>query len=200
MKQFLKVLLLAAFLWNTSAVGGECAVAEVSVDPIGVMQIATGVQAETAKELEAAQQYPAIQAQYDLTMQSGDVCHYSRLLICREENKLGQVADMLAVMPLDPVLGFFAGQIKDQVKSTLEGNGMRVLDLEPVRSANLKGRKAVLLKCRLIATEQLPLPMYSEVYGFVSKGHFTAVVFLCPDSDRTFWQPQTAQMIQTLGR
>lgn len=35
---------------------------------------------------------------------------------------------MLAVMPLDPVLGFFAGQIKDQVKSTLEGNGMRVLD------------------------------------------------------------------------
>ena len=89
MKQFWKGLLLAAVLWNASIVGGECAVTEVTVDPIGVMQIATGVQAETAKELEAAQQYPAIRAQYDLTMQSGDVWHYSRLLICREENKLG---------------------------------------------------------------------------------------------------------------
>lgn len=191
-------LVMALLLWGTPR--GECAVTEVAVEPIGNMQIASGIQAELAKELEAAKAYPAIRSQLDLTSHAGDVWHYARLLVCREENKFGRMADMLAALPLDPVLSAFSGQIKDEVVKTLEENGMKVLDLEPVRSADIKGRKAVLLKCRLIALEQLPLPMYSEVYGFVAKGHFTAVVFLCPDSDRAFWQPQAAQMVQTLGR
>lgn len=150
----------------------------------------------TVKEAKGFEGTAAIAAQYDMTANVGDTCHYARLIVYKDGKDMGFAADMLNQASANPKsLQMISGAVRDMIGQSIADNGAQLLQWYPLKPAVVGKNNAISLSSLLIVTEKLPLPMFTNVYVFTQNRHLTGLALLCPDSDRTFWEPLFRQMM-----
>lgn len=165
----------------------------LEIADIGTIMIPSWLQVNEAKNMEGA---VSINAQYDMTGLQKDTYHYARTIVYKDTKDMGLAADLFNYVEFkEPLLQMASDTLKGTVTKNLESNGAKLLEWYPIQKANIGKQSAFLLSARLIVTDKLPLPMFADIYVTVKDRHLIGVGFICPDSDRTFWQPIFREMI-----
>ncbi len=168
----------------------------LEITGVGTMLVPAWLQVNEAKNIDGIEN---INAQYDMTGLQQDTYHYARTIIYKDNKDMGLAADLFNYVEFkEPLLQMASDTLKGTVERTLESNGAKLLQWYPIQKAAMGKQNAFLLEARLIATDKLPLPMFADIYVTVKDRHLTGVGFLCPDSDRMFWQPIFKQMVSQI--
>ncbi|MEN6566412.1 MAG: hypothetical protein ABFC57_08925 [Veillonellales bacterium] len=168
----------------------------LEIADIGTLLLPLPVEATEAKGVEGT---AAIAAQYDITANINDTRHYARLIIYKDTKDMGLAADIFTQASANTKsLQLISGAVKEMVGKSITENGAQLLQWYPLKPAAVGKTNAINLTSLLIVTEKLPLPMFANVYVFTQDRHLTGLALLCPDSDRTYWEPLFRDMMATV--
>lgn len=134
-------------------------------------------------------------SQWDMTANELDNWHYARLIFYREENERSSLEMMEYIELKEPFLSMISDLAKGAIEKYADSNGVKLLKWYPAQKSPLFKRNTIMFTAQVILTEKLPLPMYGNIHVFVQDKRLNVLVFLCPDSDRKYWQPIFAKMV-----
>jgi hypothetical protein len=170
-----------------------------SMEGVGVSLIPSGINIANAVGTEAMKN---METQYDLASSDTDSSHYARLIVYKDTHNLGPALALIDMVDFRPELvAMMSDMGKNLVSKKLEEHGAKLIDWLPVHTLSVKKHNGVLVGARLTLSEKLPIPMFGAIAVYTESGRLTALALMCPDSDRTYWQPVFKQLVTniTLG-
>ncbi|MDR3563050.1 MAG: hypothetical protein P4N59_16690 [Negativicutes bacterium] len=156
----------------------------------GNIVFASAVGTETMKNMET---------QYDLTATADGNSHYARLLVYKDGRDMGPALALVDLVEFKPELvALMSSTGQKLLTRKMEENGAKLLEWLPPSKISVQKHNGVQFGSRFILAEKFPIPMYATVAVYPGDGKLTGIALMCPDSDRTYWQPVFTQLITSL--
>lgn len=168
-----------------------------TMEGVGTSLIPCGINFASAVGTEAMKN---IENQYDLTSSDADNSHYARLIVYKGAQNLGPALALVDMVDFRPELVTLMSNMgKNLVSKKLEEHGAKLIDWLPVHTISVRKHNGVLVGARLTLSERLPIPMFAAIAVYTENGGLTALTLMCPDSDRSYWQPVFKQIVTSIS-
>lgn len=130
---------------------------------------------------------------YSLTVDDGQILHAVQLYITNNPQELWAMADA----PLTPAL---SAKMKITLlhKALLAKEGDKLLAAYAPEPAKVPGYEGWSAGYRATLGDTMPYPVYTGIYLLSAQKENKAMLFACPDSDRSYWEPVMKKMIASL--
>ncbi|WP_346354979.1 hypothetical protein [Azotosporobacter soli] len=191
---FLLFVFLALPLTTSAAISSSGSV--FSLEGVGTTSLPTGCSATAAVGTESMTN---METQYDLSATDTAGIHYARLLVYKAPQDLGMAGTLIDLIGFKPEIYPLLSEMgKTLVSKKLEENNLKLIEWLPANKSSIPNHPGIQLALRATLPEKLPLPMFAIVNLVPRNGQITAVVLICPDIDKNYWQPIYLQMLGSL--
>jgi hypothetical protein len=130
---------------------------------------------------------------YSLIVDDGQILHAVQLYITNNPQELYAIADA----PITPALSAKT-KITLLHKALLAQEGDKLLAAYAPEPAGIPGYEGWSAGYRAALGNNQTYPVYTRIYLLSSQKENKAMIFACPDSDKTYWEPIMRKMIASL--
>lgn len=136
--------------------------------------------------------------QYDLNNQSKDGMRYARFVVYQDSHDLGMATTLINMVAEKPeLIPVMAEMGKSFIVKKMEENGAKLVEWLPAGKATVQKHSGIQLGARFILSEKFPVTVYTTFAVYSLENKLTGVALMCPDSERSFWQPVFEQIIKS---
>ncbi|WP_084577781.1 hypothetical protein [Sporomusa malonica] len=157
----------------------------------GLGRVVLPVQVEAVRVEEA--QIP----EYNLTINDGRIIHFVQVAITNEPKKFLEMDNPF--FSTDADARKMTATIQKVLIQKAIKNGAKLINTYSIESTKIAGHEGWIGGYRTSIVEKMPSPMYTRIYLFNTQKKHMAMIYTCPDSDKTYWEPIMKQMVASLN-